>query len=158
MKKPITLITALMIFTAASVYACDEGSTNSGKADVSKAAKTTTAASVKQVNAKTAEVTVKSTNVYKSCSVTGNVKSTSAKIDNAKVKDVSDSEVRRFEGTDQDIIQVWDGRDTDGVVVSEGVHTYYLEALHPDTQEVILEGSGEIEVDNTPPTANITQH
>ena len=80
-----------MIFAASSVYACGEGSTNSGKADVSKAAKTITAASVKQVNAKTAEVTVKSTNVHKSCSVTGNVKSASGKAGNAKVKDVTSS-------------------------------------------------------------------
>ena len=92
MKKAITLITAFtMIFAASSVYACGEGSTNSGKADVSKAAKTTTAASVKQVNVKTAEATVNTKNDYKSCYPTGDVKSVSGKAGNAKVKDVSGS-------------------------------------------------------------------
>ena len=73
------------------------------------------------------------------------------------IKDTSDSEVRRFEGTDEDIIQIWDGKNSDTTVVSDGVYTYYLSAVDPATQETILEGSGEVEVDNTPPTANITQ-
>ena len=64
--------------------------------------------------------------------------------------------VRTLTGTGQGIAQAWDGKDTNGTTVSDGLYNYQFEGTNPETGVTLLSGVGQVTVDTTPPTAIIT--
>ena len=73
------------------------------------------------------------------------------------IKDSLEATVRRFSGAGNSISQVWDGYDEEmpPAVVPDGAYTYHVEADDPGTG-YHASFSGTVTVDNTPPTAEIT--
>jgi len=71
------------------------------------------------------------------------------------IKDSGDSPVRAFAGSGNNINQIWDGRNSEARIVSDGTYTYYINATDGTSQAP--EVSGTVVVDNTPPIASLTQ-
>jgi flagellar hook assembly protein FlgD len=64
--------------------------------------------------------------------------------------------VRAFTGTGDALTQTWDGKNTIGEVVTDGVYTYLISARDPATSVPAAPKSGTVTVDNTFPAAAIT--
>lgn len=73
------------------------------------------------------------------------------------IKNSSNTVARNFTGMGSNLSQSWDGKNNSGTLVSDGAYTYTINATDPATGQSILSGAGTIEIDNTLPSANITQ-
>ena len=78
------------------------------------------------------------------CSFTINIKNSQGNI------------IRTFTGLGTKIEQLWDGKDSSGVVAPDGIYTYTVDALDNASGASALPLSGQVIVDNTLPTALIT--
>ncbi len=69
------------------------------------------------------------------------------------IKDSLSNLVRILAGTGSSLAQIWDGKDSNGTVVNDGIYTYEIDAqAHGSSAHSIKR---RINVDNTPPTVNI---
>lgn len=71
-------------------------------------------------------------------------------------KDDSNQIVRTLTGHDSSISELWDGKDTLQNVPPDGVYTYAIRLSDPTTGAVGPPSSGTIQIDNTPPTVEVT--
>ncbi len=72
------------------------------------------------------------------------------------IKNSGGTVVRTFSGTGTSISQVWDGKNTSGVVVPEGAYTWTLEAVEPASGVTAAPKTGTVYVDLSKPVAKIT--
>ena len=72
------------------------------------------------------------------------------------IKNSQGSIIRTFTGLGTKIEQAWDGKNSSGAVVPDGIYTYTVDALDNASGASALPISGQVIVDNTLPTALIT--
>ncbi len=72
------------------------------------------------------------------------------------IKNGSGTAVRTITGTANSVSQAWDGKDDSGQTVPDGVYTYQIDALSPETSIAAAPKTGTVTVDSTLPTAQIT--
>lgn len=72
------------------------------------------------------------------------------------IKDSSNTLVKTLTGTGSAISRAWDGKDETSTVVPDGNYTYYINAVDPETGATSNQVAGFLEIDNTPPIAEIT--
>jgi flagellar hook assembly protein FlgD len=72
------------------------------------------------------------------------------------LKDSAGAAVRTFNGTGDDVSQVWDGKDGAGGMVPEGSYTYVFEAVEPESGVPAAPRTGPVDVNLSMPVAAIT--
>ena len=73
------------------------------------------------------------------------------------IKDAQNKIIRTFTGSGKTIEQIWDGKDNSGAVAPDGVYTYTVDAVDLAGLTNAPQVSSTITVDNTLPTATITE-
>lgn len=73
-----------------------------------------------------------------------------------EIFDSGNNLIRSFSGSGIIISQNWDGRDSNGKLVTDGKYTYIINAVDPLKAVSAQPVSGEFVVDNTKPAASIT--